>query len=210
MRMFLAGLLALALAPAALAASPAMQDFQEAIGKTPDAARGERLYVPCAGCHRPNGRGNMDGSVPLIAGQHLRVIIRQLADYRHARRWDPRMQHYADNHVLPDVQALADVAAHIAALDRAGTAGTGKGDQLPLGRSLYAQHCASCHGRTGEGDAETLAPRIAGQHYAYLLRQLHDAVEGRRPNFPAEHIRLLERFGRDELTGLADALARMK
>lgn len=201
-------LLAFALPATALAASPAQQDFQEAIGKTPDLQRGAQLFVICAGCHRANGRGNLDGSVPLIAGQHMRVLVKQLADYRHARRWDPRMQHYADNHVLPDVQALADVAAYIAQLDRRGVAGRGDGRQVALGRALYAERCASCHGEKGEGDAATLVPNVAGQHYAYLLRQFHDAVEGRRPNFPADHIRLLEPFGRDEFTGLADALAR--
>jgi cytochrome c553 len=200
----------LALPVAAPAASPAIQDYQEAVGKTPDLERGASEYKSCAGCHRENGRGNMDGSVPLIAGQHARVTIKQLADYRHAKRWDPRMQHYADTHVLPDVQAIADVAAYIATLERKGIAGRGAGDQVHTGRAIFAAQCTSCHGKAGEGDATALVPRIAGQHYAYLLRQFHDAVEGRRPNFPAEHIRLLERFGRDELVGLADALARME
>lgn len=209
MRM-LCPLLALLALPVVQAATPARQDFQEAVARTPDLARGAKLFVTCAGCHRQNGRGNLDGSVPVIAGQHLHVLVKQLADYRHAGRWDPRMQHYADNLVLPDVQAIADVAAHVAALDRAGTAGQGRGDQLALGRALYAERCASCHGQRGEGDAATVVPRIAGQHYAYLLRQFHDAVEGRRPTYPADHIRLLERFARDELTGLADAVARMQ
>jgi cytochrome c553 len=203
-------LLALLAAPAmAPAASPAMQDYQEAVGKIPDLARGASLFRTCAGCHRDNGRGNIDGSVPLIAGQHQRVTVKQLADYRHARRWDPRMQQYADNHVLADAQAIADVAAYAASLPRAGIAGQGNGSQVQKGRGIFAAQCASCHGAAGEGDAAALVPRIAGQHYAYLLRQFHDAVEGRRPNFPAEHVRLLERFDRDELNGLADALARL-
>lgn len=207
-RILLPLLVLLALSPAAQAATPAMQDFQEALGKTPDAQRGARLYVTCAGCHRENGHGNRDGSVPLIAGQHRQVLLKLLADYRHARRWDPRMQHYADNHVLPDTQAMADVAAHIAALDRKGAAGTGRGDQVRRGRSLYATACASCHGARGEGDGATYVPRIAGQHYAYLLRLFQDAVEGRRRSFPDDHVRLLERMDQDELSALADALSR--
>jgi cytochrome c553 len=200
----------LALPTLAPAASPATQDFQEAVGKTPDLERGATRFRTCAGCHRENGRGNLDGSVPLLAGQHVRVTVKQLTDYRHAKRWDPRMQHYADNHVLPDVQAIADVAGYIAALDRKGSVGRGRGDLVQRGLGIYALQCASCHGKAGEGDAATLVPRVAGQHYEYLLRQFHDAVEGRRPNFPAEHVRLLERFERDDLRGLADALARME
>lgn len=208
MRMPVLLLVLLALPALAPAASPASQEYQEALGKTPDAQRGASLYATCAGCHRENGRGNVDGSVPLIAGQHRQVIIRQLVDYRHARRWDPRMEHYAAQQLLPDTQAIADVAAHVAGLDRRGAAGTGAGDQVARGRALFAQRCAACHGQAGEGNAASMAPRIAGQHYAYLLRQFHDAIEGRRPSFPADHVRLLEGFVRDDLTGLADFLAR--
>jgi hypothetical protein len=37
---------------------------------------------------------------------------------------------------------------------------------------------------------------------------MHDAVEGRRPNFPAEHIRLLQPFERADFVGVADFLSR--
>lgn len=197
--------------PAGLpAATPAEQDYQEAIGRSPDPQRGALPYRICAGCHGGSGRGNPDGSVPLIAGQHHRVLIRQLANYRHARRWDPRMQHYADNHVLPDAQAIADVAAYVAALERPGPAGTGTGQLAAIGRSLHAMHCASCHGREGEGHAEDAVPRIAGQHFAYLLGQFRQAREGSRRTFTAEHVRMLQEFDDDQLTGLADALSRMR
>lgn len=202
-------LLALLLQPAVLlAASPAQQDYQEAIGKTADPARGARLYVTCAGCHRQNGRGNLDGSVPLIAGQHQQVTVKQLTDYRHAERWDPRMQVYADNHVLVDAQAIADVAAHVATLERKGAGGTGPGNRVAHGRSIYAASCASCHGPAGEGNAILVAPRIAGQHYEFLLRMFRDAVEGSRPNFDAGHLQLLQRIEREDFSALADALAR--
>jgi hypothetical protein len=53
-----------------------------------------------------------------------------------------------------------------------------------------------------------LVPRLAGQHYGYLLREMHDAVEGRRPNFSLTHIRLLQKLDRDDFVGLADFLSR--
>ena len=203
-------LLALLAAPlAGLAATPATQDLREAAALTPDAVRGERLFTPCAGCHRPDGRGNLDGSVPAIAGQHQRVLLKLLTDYRHARRWDPRMQHYADAHVLPDMQAVADVAGYISALDRGRSSGTGQGNRLPLGQALFAERCASCHGKLGEGDAETLVPRIAGQHHAYLLRLFKEAAEGARPSYPPDHISLYQELGSDRLDAIADAASRM-
>ena len=207
----LAGLLpALLLPVAALTATPASQDFQEAIGRTPDLARGEKLFVTCAGCHRANGRGNLDGSVPLIAGQHSRVVMKQLTAYRHAGRWDPRMQHYADTHVLQDVQAIADVAAYVASLQRAGNSGTGQGNRLQLGRAVYDERCAACHGRRGEGDDAAVVPRLDGQHHAYLVRMFRDGVEGTRPAFGTDHISLLQGLGADQLDAVADFLARTK
>lgn len=202
--------LALLAAPAAvLAATPASQDFADATALTPDPARGERLFAPCAGCHRADGRGNRDGSVPAIAGQHQRVLVKLLTDYRHARRWDPRMQHYADVIVLPDLQAVADVAGHIAALDPGASAGTGAGNRLQLGRALFGERCASCHGQRGEGDAKTLVPRIAGQHYAYLQRLFKEAAEGARPSYPPDHVSLFQELGAGRLEAIADAVSRM-
>jgi cytochrome c553 len=190
-----------------LGAAAAQQEYQDALRSTADPERGAVLFQACARCHGAGGDGNADGSVPAISGQHRQVIARQLVDYRHARRWDPRMEHQAGQ-ALTDAQAIADVAAYVASLPRGGRIGTGRGDMVERGRGIHAARCASCHGSTAQGDGATLAPRLAGQHYAYLLRQFHDAVEGRRPNFPSDHVRLLEQFQRDELTGLADWLAR--
>jgi cytochrome c553 len=67
----------------------------------------------------------------------------------------------------------------------------------------------SCHGATAAGDPDKLAPRLAGQQYGYLLREMHDAVEGRRPNFSLKHIRLLQKHDHDDIVGLADFLSRV-
>jgi cytochrome c553 len=205
-----AAAVAVALAPSARAAAAAQQDFETAMTRTPDLANGQKLYVTCVGCHRDSGMGNRDGTVPVVAGQHRPVTIRQLADYRHARRWDPRMQHYADVHVLADAQAMADVAGYIESLPRGEGSGTGRGDLVQRGNALFAARCAACHGGGGQGDAAGLVPRVAGQHYGYLLRMLNDAIEGTRPSFPTDHIRLLEGLAAEDRIGLADAISRMR
>ncbi|HEV7985179.1 MAG TPA: hypothetical protein VGP20_03360 [Steroidobacteraceae bacterium] len=51
--------------------------------------------------------------------------------------------------------------------------------------------------------------RIAGQHFPYLVRLLHDALEDRRPNFSGAHVRSLARFDRDGIDGVADYLSRL-
>ena len=67
----------------------------------------------------------------------------------------------------------------------------------------------SCHGKTGEGSGLRQTPRVAGQNYAYLVRQIHDAVEGRRPNFSAaQHQSAWEGLDYADIMGVADYLAR--
>jgi cytochrome c553 len=52
-------------------------------------------------------------------------------------------------------------------------------------------------------------PRLAGQHYEYLRRQLYDAVDRRRPNFSTDHVGLLMRFERVDFAGVSDYLSRL-
>jgi cytochrome c553 len=54
-----------------------------------------------------------------------------------------------------------------------------------------------------------MIPRVAGQHYEYLMRQIYDAADGRRPNFSPVHVRLLARLERGDIVGLSDYLSRL-
>jgi cytochrome c553 len=185
-----------------------LQDFAEAVRSRPNLDRGATLFKECATCHGASGGGAPDGSIPRIAGQHFNVLVRQLVDYRHNERWDVRMEHYAGRRLLADSQSIADVAGYVSQLSRDQPRRVGDGELVKRGSALYAVRCASCHGRDGEGSESEVVPRISGQHYDYLLRQMYDAVDGRRPNFSAAHVRLLGKLDRDELVGLADFLSR--
>jgi cytochrome c553 len=201
--------LALVWAAGVYALSTPQQELTEASRSKPNLDRGAELYLTCAACHGPDGRGTRDGQVPRIAAQHASVLMKQLVDYRHDRRWDLRMEHFSDRHHLPDVQAIADVAAYISRLDRNVPVGEGNGEHLPYGAESYTRLCVSCHGAGAEGDARRAIPRIAGQHYEYLRRQIYDAVDARRPNFSAAHIRLLARLDHDAIEAISDYLSRL-
>lgn len=177
---------------------------------TPDVMHGAQLFERCAACHASDGGGVEDGSVPDIAGQHRSVLVKQVIDYRFARRWDPRMEAIAAEHSLSRPQDIADVTAFIAAMPFRFGAGHGDGKDVDHGQQVYGELCAGCHGREGGGDAAKAVPRLAGQHYEYLRRQLYDAVDRRRPNFSADHVRLLKRFERADFAGVADYLSRLE
>jgi cytochrome c553 len=175
---------------------------------TPDLERGALLFNGCAACHGTDGGGSPDGLVPRLAGQHASVVQKALVEYRYDRRWDPRMQAVADQHSLAP-EAIVDISAYISRLDRDVGIGTGDGALVKRGAADYSRSCQGCHGRVAQGDAARAVPRLAGQHYEYLRRQIYDAIDGRRPNFSRPHIRLLARLDRDDIAGIADYLSRL-
>lgn len=200
----------LAQAAPVLAASEAEDEYRAVVHAKVDVAHGEQLFQStCARCHGAGGGGAEDGSIPALAAQRFRVLAHQLVDYRHDARWDVRMEHFADFPYLVFAQDVADVAGYLAQLPRSEPRTQGSGEFQAHGASLYARRCASCHGPTGEGNADKAYPRLASQHYPYLVRQMHDALEGRRPNFSREHVRLLSGFDRDDIDGVADYLSRL-
>lgn len=167
----------LLLIPQAFATSESEDEYRTVIKANVDASHGAILFETCARCHGANGAGKIDGTVPAIAGQHFRVIARQLVDYRHDERWDVYMEHFADFPTLIFTQDVADVAGYITGLERTGPRAQGIGESLDHGATLYGRRCASCHGAQGEGSDNKGYPRLAGQHYPYLVRQMHDALE---------------------------------
>jgi cytochrome c553 len=190
-------------------AESAQQERARINSLTPDLIHGAQVFERCAACHASDGGGARDGSVPDIAGQHRTVLVKQLIDYRYARRWDPRMEVIAGKHSLTKSQDIADLTAFVASLSFKAGATHGDGQDVMQGAEVYGRLCAGCHGVQGLGDAAKAIPRLAGQHYDYLRRQLYDAVDRRRPNFSSDHLKLLSRFERADFAGVSDYLSRL-
>jgi cytochrome c553 len=58
------------------------------------------------------------------------------------------------------------------AVDRATQTALGLDAHPDRGASQFARHCARCHGPQAEGDPGRGIPALAGQRFAYLVRQL--------------------------------------
>jgi cytochrome c553 len=187
------------------------QEFSAGAVLEPDLERGKRLFETCAACHGPDGRGTSDGEIPAIAGQHGSVLLKQLTDFRHDQRWEERMRNFTDRHHLDGPQDLTDVAAYVASLPRfpATAKGIGDGSSLKEGASVYFEKCERCHGPLGEGDLMRRRPRLAGQHYGYLLRQLEDTAAQRRPGMDSAHVTMLKGLTPAQMRGVADYLSRL-
>jgi cytochrome c553 len=191
-------------------AEAAASELEEALSLEPDIANGLRIYRICAECHQPEGWGLPDGSYPQLAGQHRRVIIKQLADIRAGNRDNPTMLPFASAERIGGAQAVADVAGYIDTLEISVQNGKGPGDDLERGRKLYEEHCVRCHGPAGEGDAAATIPRIQSQHYAYLVRQFHWIRDGQRRNANPEMVAQIQGFGDREVSAVLDYVSRLE
>ncbi len=209
-RLFLLSSFALAAVSLGAFGMPAAyQEYLEVMQAKADPERGAQYFEACAACHGVNGGGTANGEFPRIGGQYFPVLARQLVAFRNGLRWDFRMENFADRHRLADAQAIADVAYYASQLEDHSTPGTGSGELVAHGARVYARLCESCHGKSGDGDVDHLVPKLAGQHYEYLRRQMYDAVDGRRPGFPESHVKLLARLEHDDIAGVADYLSRI-
>ena len=203
-------LIGLALTPVLCAAAPkAQREYFDTLAATPVAEHGAELFRNCVSCHGTAGLGRLDGTVPRIAGQHYRVLVRQLIDFRHGKRWDYRMEEVAsERHALVTAQDIADVAAYVANMRVQAESAVGDGTQLERASGIYASGCQSCHGSQGEGDEAGAIPRIGAQHVGYLTRQIHDAADGRRTPLAETHRRRFLALDYEDLSGLCDFIAR--
>src|SRR5690606_14365125 len=137
----------------------------------------------CSACHGAEGEGNPTLNAPKIAGQEAWYLKRQIRLYQQSIRGsDPRdvfgMQMAPMANTLASDELLADVAAYIETLPDTDAEQTVFGDPV-RGRALYTT-CAGCHGRDGQGNWGTNAPRLAGMSDWCRGRQLENCRQGVR------------------------------
>lgn len=132
----------------------------------------------CSNCHGATGN-SISPNFPNLAAQQENYLVAQLHGFKGHSRQDPAGFEYmwGLSHNLTD-QQIQQLAAHFASLKLERQGIQGKPERIAAGKAIFtaglpAQSippCSSCHGPDGMGTAE--APRIAGQHLDYLMKQL--------------------------------------
>lgn len=188
----------------------AWRELDRVLGLTPNIRNGRHIYRGCAACHTPEGWGLASGIVPQIAGQHHKVIIKQLADIRAGNRANRMMVPYSSIEAIGGPQSVADVAGYIGTLEITVENGKGPGEDLELGEKVYAENCVRCHGAAGEGDNDKFVPRIQAQHFDYLLAQFEQIRDGLRRNADPEMVKQIKDLGERETRAVLDWVSRLE
>lgn len=151
----------------------------------------------CQECHGADGQGaghanGPEGKFAKLAGQDAAYVLKQMQDFRSGARKHDQMAIMARSVSDEDVRDIAAHFASLAPMRGEPVAGAAAQALAQRGQHLFAQGdaargvpaCASCHGAAGEGNAALRAPRIAGQEWRYLDKQLRDWRSGERRNSP--------------------------
>lgn len=151
---------AIAAAAAFNAAAPA---FPQAAVSPPAKAEA------CVACHGPNGNST-DPQYPILAGQSWRYIYIQLKDFKEGRRKDPLMSATAAGLTRDDMIELGN---WFAAQKQAPNGFKADAAKVAAGSKKTDEVlCPMCH--LGGFSGQNEIPRVAGQHYAYIVKQLND------------------------------------
>jgi cytochrome c553 len=140
-------------------------------------AAGKDKAAVCAACHGPDGNATVP-QYPNLAGQSPRYLYLQLKDFKEGRRKDPLMSPMAANLSKED---MVDLAAYFAQQKPAPSDYPVDSAKVTAGKQVAdAALCTMCH--LGGFSGQNEVPRVAGQHYEYIVKQLTDFRERRRTN----------------------------
>ncbi len=131
----------------------------------------------CAACHGPGGK-SVQAQFPVLAGQTSRYLYLQLRDYQEGRRTHELMTPMVAGLSRDEMRELSDYFAGQKPLPQSFTPDP---EKARLGK-LKADEtlCTMCHlgGFAGQNEI----PRVAGQHFDYVVKQLSDFKARKRTN----------------------------
>jgi cytochrome c553 len=170
-----------------------------------DVEAGRKKAEVCIACHGPNGNSSVP-QFPILAGQTARYVYLQLKDFKEGRRKEPAMEPIVKELTRED---MFDLAAFFAAqrqrpldfkVDEARAArGKAKADEVL---------CTMCHLGGFRGQNEI--PRVSGQHFDYIVKQLRDFKTYRRTNDAGNMASVSKTLSDEDIIDLAHYLTSLR
>ncbi|HSD53684.1 MAG TPA: c-type cytochrome [Burkholderiales bacterium] len=168
-----------------------------------DVEKGRKKSEACIACHGPNGNSTQP-LFPILAGQTARYIYLQLKDFKEGRRSEPQHDPFVKDLSRDD---MFDLSAFFAA-QKLRVAADFKPDPVKAERGKKKAGetlCTMCHlgGFMGQNEI----PRVAGQHYAYIVKQLRDFKSAKRTNDAGNMASVSKTLSDQDMDDLANYLA---
>jgi cytochrome c553 len=127
----------------------------------------------CSACHGATGMPSDPKTIPIIWGQQTNFLMKQMHDYRAGDRDNPIMAAMAKTLKQEDLRPAATYFG-----SKPWPAHTAAAPAAPAPANMTV--CQVCHQQGFVGGAP--APRLAGQSYEYLIKQMNDFANGTRTN----------------------------
>ncbi len=156
----------------------------------------------CAACHGVGGK-SVQAQFPVLAGQTSRYLYLQLRDYQEGRRTHELMTPMVVGLSRDDMRELGD---YFAKQKPAPQPFNPDPEKAKLGK-LKADEtlCTMCHlgGFAGQNEV----PRVQGQRYEYIVKQLSDFKARRRTNDAGSMTSVSSTLNEVDIENLAHYLA---
>jgi cytochrome c553 len=170
-----------------------------------DIEAGRAKAQACAACHGADGNSPA-GNFPNLAGQSWRYIYVQLKDFKEGRRKDPLMSPMA---APLSKQEMIDIANFYAAQSLKPSTFKADDAKIKLGKAKVDETlCAMCHmgGLSGQNEI----PRLAGQQYDYIVKQMKDFKARNRTNDAGNMTSVAQTLNEADIENLAHYITSLR
>lgn len=167
-----------------------------------DIEAGKKKAEACIACHGVAGNSTMP-MFPVLAGQNARYLYLELRDFKEGARVNPMMSPMAVNLSKEDMQ---DLAAYFAAQTPAAIKFQADPAKVKLGFAKSEEVlCSMCHLGGMKGQNEI--PKLSGQHYAYIKKQLMDFRARDRHNDAGNMTSVTKTLSDEDIENLSQYIA---
>ena len=156
----------------------------------------------CTACHGPQGSPSLPG-MPALAGQTARYLYLQLRDFQQGRRHNEQMSPVATGLTREEMRALS---SYFAAQKQAPQAFQTDAARARLGKAKADETlCSMCHlgGFAGQNEI----PRVVGQPFDYIVKQLRDFKARNRTNDAGNMTSVTATLSDDDIVNIAHYIA---
>jgi len=163
-----------------------------------DAEAGRSKVQVCAACHGADGNA-VSGLFPNLAGQNWRYIYIQLKDFQEGRRSDPVMSAMVASLSRQD---MIDIGNFYAAQKARPSTYAVDENKAKRGKAKADETlCAMCH--LGEFIGQNEIPRVAGQQFDYVVKQLREFKARTRTNDAGNMTSVAQTLNETDIENLA-------